>query len=154
MTPFRRDCKEIQQSHRKNFLVDCSTVICKEMGKVDIPIYKNKKNIGILRLDNVLISFLASGNNWVHFENNFIHLGIKDGPKIEIPFWSLLSNALIVNNKKERKSNETNKANIKKLKLSTNLLHDRFHRSDGAMATIKAHDLWCRYLVHDCTRLK
>ena len=22
------------------------------------------------------------------------------------------------------------------------MLHDRFHRSDGAMATIKAHDLW------------
>ena len=128
--------------------------ICKEMGKVDIPIYKNKKNIGILRLDNVLIvpnldrrlfsvnSFLASGNNWVHFENNFIHFGIKDGPKIEIPFTSLPSNALIINNKKERKSGEDNKTNIKKLKLSTNLLHDRFHRSDGAMATIKAHDLW------------
>ena len=34
MTPFRRDCKEIQQSHRKIFLADGSTVICKEMGKV------------------------------------------------------------------------------------------------------------------------
>ena len=45
-----------------------------------------------------------------------------------------------INNKKERKSDEDNKTNIKKLKLSTNLLHDRFHRSDGAMATIKAHD--------------
>ena len=64
------------------------------------------------------------------------------GQKIETPFLSLLSNALIVNNKKGRKSNEKNKENIKKLKLSTNILHDRFHRSDGAMATIKAHDLW------------
>ena len=30
----------------------------------------------------------------------------------------------------------------KEIKLSTNVLHDRFHRSDGALATIKAHDLW------------
>ena len=29
MTPFRRDCKDIQQSHRKIFLADGSTVICK-----------------------------------------------------------------------------------------------------------------------------
>ena len=29
-----------------------------------------------------------------------------------------------------------------KRKLDTNILHDRFHRSDGALATIKAHDLW------------
>ena len=96
-------------------------------------------------LDRRLFSvnfFLASGNNWVHFENNYNHLGTKDGPKIEKLFSSLLSNVLIFNNKKERKSNENNNANIKKLKLSTNLIHDRFHRSDGAIATIKAHDLW------------
>ena len=82
------------------------------MGKIDIPIYNWKINIGSLRLDNVLTVpdldrrlfsvnfFLASGNKWVHFENNYIHL------------WS------------------------------TNVLHDRFHRSDGVLATIKAHDLW------------
>ena len=28
------------------------------------------------------------------------------------------------------------------MKLSTNILHDRFYRSDGDFATIKAHDLW------------
>ena len=83
-----------------------ATVICTEMGKIDIPIFHNKKNIGILRLDNVLIvpnldrrlfsvnSFLSSENNWVHFENNYIHLGIKDGPKIKISIPSLQSNAL------------------------------------------------------------
>ena len=78
----------------------------------------------------------------IHFENNCIHLGIKDGPKIEIPFPSLPSNALIVSNKKGRKSDHKDTTNIKKLKLSTNLLRDKFHRSDGAMARIKAHDLW------------
>ena len=118
MTPFRRDCKEIQQAHRKIFLADGSTVICKEMGKIDIPIIHNKREIGILRLDNVLIvpnldrrlfsvnSFLTSGNSWVHFENNYIHLGIKDGPKIKISLSSLQSNALIVRNK--NKNNEKN----------------------------------------------
>ena len=118
MTPFRRDCKEIQQAHRKIFLADGSTVICKEMGKIDIPIIHNKREIGILRLDNILIvpnldrrlfsvnSFLTSGNNWVHFENNYIHLGIKDGPKIKISLSSLQSNAQIVRNK--NKNNEKN----------------------------------------------
>ena len=121
------------------------------MGKIEIPIFHNKRNIGILKLDNVLIvpnldrrlfsvnSFLASGNNWVHFENNYINLGIKDGPRIKIPISSLQSNALIVRNNKR---NHKNEPHYKKVKLSTNVLHDRFHRSDGAMATIKAHDLW------------
>ena len=36
---------------------------------------------------------------------------------------------------------ELNNTN-KKIKLNTNILHNRFHRFDGAMATIKAHDLW------------
>ena len=33
-----------------------------------------------------------------------------------------------------------------RLKLSKNILCDKFHRSDGAMATIKDHNLW--YDVH------
>ena len=32
--------------------------------------------------------------------------------------------------------------NTNKKKLSTNVLHDRFHRSDRALATIKAYDIW------------
>ena len=86
-------------------------------------------------------SFLASWNNGRHFVNNYIHLGIKDGPKIKIPISSLQSNALIVGNKNIRDDKKSTKSN-KKIKLSTNVLRDRFHRSDGALATIKAHDLW------------
>ena len=29
-----------------------------------------------------------------------------------------------------------------KTKINTNIIHSRFHRSDCAIATIKAHDLW------------
>ena len=36
---------------------------------------------------------------------------------------------------------KTTKPN-KKIKLSTNVLHDRFHRSDGSLAIIKAHYIW------------
>ena len=46
----------------------------------------------VLSLEMRLISinsFLQNGNNWVHFENNSIHLGIKDGPKIRISITSL-----------------------------------------------------------------
>ena len=32
--------------------------------------------------------------------------------------------------------------NNKKIKLGINGLHDKFHRSDGALATIDAHDIW------------
>ncbi len=154
MIPFRNDCKEIQHAHRQIFLADGSTVICREMGKIDIPITSGKRDIGIIRLDNVLIvpnldrrlfsvnSFLASGNNWVHFENNYIHLGIKDGPKIKISSSLLQSNELIARNK-NKNGNQISTLQIthKKVKLSTDILHDRFYRSDGAMATIKAHDL-------------
>ena len=29
-----------------------------------------------------------------------------------------------------------------KIKINTNLIHNRFHRSKGAIATIRSHDLW------------
>jgi len=155
MTPFRKDCKNVQTANRKIFLADGSAVLCKEMGTIEIPILDGHTKLGILRLDNVLIvpsldrrlfsvnSFLQNGNNWVHFENSHIHLGIKDGPKIKIPISSLQSNALVVGELKPiDKSNKAHGRFNKKVKLTTNVLHDRFHRSDGALATIKAHDLW------------
>ena len=86
MTPFKKDCRNIQSTHRKNFLADGSILLCKEMGIIDIPIQNGKFTIGTLRLHNVLIvpsldrrlfsvnSFLQNGNNWVHFENNSMHL--------------------------------------------------------------------------------
>ena len=78
------------------------------MGVINISIQNGKIILGTLRLDNLLIvhsldrrlfsvnSFLQNGSDWVHFENNSIHLGIKDSPKIRIPITSLQSNALIV----------------------------------------------------------
>ena len=38
----------------------------------------------------------------------------------------------------DKKSTKRNK----KVKLSTNVLHNRFHRSDGALATINSHYVW------------
>ena len=82
-------------------LADDSVVTCKEMGVKNIPIQIDKNILGTLRLDNVVIvpsldmssfsvdSFLQNGDNWVHFENNSIHLGIKDGSKVRIPKISL-----------------------------------------------------------------
>ena len=35
-----------------------------------------------------------------------------------------------------------NEAEISKKTINTDVLHDRFHRSAGALATIKAHNLW------------
>ena len=51
---------------------------------------------------------------------------------------------MIVGDIEAEKENKTitHSPNIKKIKLNTNVLHDRFHRSEGALATIKAHDLW------------
>ena len=88
-------------------------------------------------------SFVQNGNNRVYFEGSYIHLGIKDGPKIRIFISSMQSNALVVgdSNSKNKNRGLNNKSN-KKIRLSTNLLHDRFHRSDEAFAIIKAHDLW------------
>ena len=92
---------EVYKLPTEKFLADGSVVTCKEMGVIDVPIQNNKNILGTLRLDNVLIapsldrrlffvsSFLQNGNNWVHFENNSIHLGIKDGSKVRIPKISL-----------------------------------------------------------------
>ena len=49
MIPFTKDCRDIQPTHRMIFLADGSTAICKEMGKIDIPVYNGKTNIGSLR---------------------------------------------------------------------------------------------------------
>ena len=101
MTPYKRDCKSITNTERTIFLADGSSVQCRMMGVIEIPIYRRKKLIGTLKLDDVLIvpnldrrlfsvnSFLNKGNNWVHFDKNYIQLGIHDGPTIKIPITSL-----------------------------------------------------------------
>ena len=155
MTPFKKDCKNIQPTQRKIFLADGSMVMCKEMGTIDIPISNDKNSAGTLILDDVLIvpsldrrlfsvnSFLGKGNNWVHFEKDSIILGIRTGPKVNVPITSLQSNALIVGTRNHKRTRNENRCETqKKKKISTNIIHDRFHRSHGAIATIQAHNLW------------
>ena len=88
-------------------------------------------------------SFLQNGNDWVHFENNSIHLKIKDEPKIRISITLLQSNALIVGDIKTHNRNRIHDPAyiIKKVNLNTNILHNMFHRYNGNMATIKAHEV-------------
>ena len=147
MTPFKKDCKSITTTRRTIHLADGASVQFRFVGEIEIPIHKGNKTIGTLKLDDVLIvpnldrrlfsvnAFLNKGNNWVHFDKNFIKLGINDGPTIKIPISSLQSNAMVVNIAKNDKRHS-------KTKINTNIIHSRFHRSDGAIATIKAHDLW------------
>ena len=147
MTPFYKDCKNIQPTQRTIFLADGSTVLCNKMGTIHIPIKKHNKHLGTLKLEDVLIvpnldrrlfsvgSFLAKGNNWVHFTRDSIELGIKGGPKLIVPITSLQTNAMVVNVSSKKQSHP-------KYKLSTEILHSRLHRSHGAFATVKAHNLW------------
>ena len=41
MTPFKKDCYDIQNTNRRIYLVDGSSVICKSSGSINIPITKN-----------------------------------------------------------------------------------------------------------------
>ena len=176
MTPFKQDCNNIQPTYKQIFLADGSSVLCKEMGQVNIPIKHGRRDFGTLVLEDVLIvpnldrrlfsvnSFLARGNNWVHFENQHIELGIQDGPKIKIPLSSLQTNAMIVNTRRNKYSDEsiptpTTDQTKDMVKINMNKIHERFHRSEGAIATIRAHNLWNDVEItdgidHICTSCK
>ena len=98
------------------YLADGSSVLCKQMGNITMPINKNNRLLGSLILEDVLIVpnldrrlfsvyvFLSQGHNWVHLSRNTIKLGIKDGPSIIIPIMSLQSNALVVEYNKKQKN--------------------------------------------------
>ena len=58
---------------------------------------------------------------------------MNDGPTSKIPISYLQSNAIVVNFAQNN--------NIKSKRI-TNIIHFRFHSSDGTFATIKALDLW------------
>ena len=74
----------------------------------------------------------------------FIKLGINNGSTIKIPVNSLQANAMMVNIAKNDKKRF-------KMKNNTNIIHSRFHRSDGTIATIKSRDLWNDVEVTQCT---
>ena len=140
----------IQSTKRRIYLADGSSVICTNSSSINISINKNQKNLWTLKFEDILIvpsldrrlfsvnSFLNKGNNWVHFERNHIELGIYEEPRIKLPLSSLQSNAFVVayGNKKKRQDHQNKEK--KKAKISTNVLHDRFHRSDGAIADRKS----------------
>ena len=160
MTLYKADCLNIEPTSKQIFLADGSTVFCKQMGSIHIPLRAKGKIVGKSRLDDVLIvpdldqrlfsvnAFLSRGNNWVHFTSESIELGIQNGPKIQIPLSSLQSQAMIV------KTGDTHtrlnacpacsKQNVlpNKKQLNSCTLHDQLHRPDSVLATIKAHDLW------------
>ena len=108
MTPFRTDCYNIRHTYKQIYLADGSSILCNQMGAIDIPIRSKAKDIGKLILEDVLIvpnldrrlfsvsSFLSKGNNWVNFTKDQINLGIKHGPTINLPITSLQSNAFVV----------------------------------------------------------
>ena len=149
MTPLKQDCKNVQPTKRTIFLADGSTVLCHRMATIHIPIKQHKRTVGTLKLDDVLIvpnldrrlfsvnSFLPKGNNWVHFTQQSIELGIKGGPKLSVPIIFLQTNAMLVNVSKQTKSSPVTDTFNRKLQISTDTLRSRLHRSHGTLATIK-----------------
>ena len=75
MTPFKKDCNNIQPTYKIIYVSDGSSVLCKYMGNISLPINKNNKVIGSLILEYVLIvpnldqrlfsvnAFLSKGHN-------------------------------------------------------------------------------------------
>ena len=63
----------------------------------------------VLNLDRSLLSvnsFLNKGNNWVHFEKDYIELGRSEGPRIRLPSLSLQSNIFVVASGNKQKREE------------------------------------------------
>ena len=151
MTPVRKDCKDIYSVFRHVYMADGSSVICKEAGQISIPFNRKNGEPFYLVLKDVLIipsldrrlfsvnSFLNKGNNWVQFSRGFIQLGIRKGPNIKIPITSLQSSAMVVIDKEKEKSDTRQRP---KKKITSDIIHERFHRGHGAIATIMDEDLW------------
>ena len=90
MTPFQKDCINIQPTYKLIYLADGSTVMCKLMGNIYIPIVAKNKELGTLILEDVLIvpnldrqsflvnAFLSKGDNWVHFTHDNITLVLEN----------------------------------------------------------------------------
>ena len=55
MIPFKKDCKSIASTRRTIYLADGSSVQYRSVGIIEIPIHKENRIIGTLKLDYVLI---------------------------------------------------------------------------------------------------
>ena len=81
------------------------------------PVKKGRHTIGTLRFDDVLkvpsldrrlfsvSSVLSKGNRRVLFQDNYVELRIKNGPKIRNPIIPLQSNTMIDNTRSNAKRN-------------------------------------------------
>ena len=130
-------------------MADGSSVLCKESGDITIPIKRKQGPNFKLTLKDVLIvpfldkrlfsveSLISKENNWVQFSRDSIHSGIKSGPNIRIPITSLQSTALVVINQEKLETPDTQKK-----KVPEEVIHNRLHRSHGALATIRQENLW------------
>ena len=60
MTPFKNDCTNIQPTYKMIYLADGSSVLCKHMGNISIPISKSKKVLGslILRMCSLFLIWI------------------------------------------------------------------------------------------------
>ena len=94
----------------------------------------------------------------MNFKRDQIEFCVRNGPTIKLLITSLQANAFLVEHntcktkpKHYAKNNTDNHKHTSnkvvghqkhQTKIDTNLLHDRFHRSDGVFATIRAHNFW------------
>ena len=152
MTPFRADCRNINHTYKHIYLADSSSILCNQMGVIDIPIKSQNREIGKLILEDVLVvpnlyrrlfsvsSFLSKRNNWVNFKRDQIELSVRNCPTIKLPFTSLQANTFVVEHNTSKtkpkhyaKNNANNhKHTVNKVvghqkhktKIDTNLLHD------------------------------
>ena len=182
MTPFKRDCINISSAKKEVYLADGTKIICRNVGEILIPVTSTNGLKYTLRLKDVLIipeldrrlfsvsSFLNQGNSWVNFRKGYIELGVKSGPIINIPLTALQSSAMmvqsapkvkgnieLVSNFNKRKAHHESRANKKKI--SSDVIHSRFHKPQGVIATIQTEELWSDVDVvpsHDsfCTSCK
>ena len=116
MTPFRADCRNINHTYKQIYLADGSSILFNQIGVIDIHIKSQNREIGKLIITSLqtnafVVEHNTSKTKSIYYANNnannHMHIANK-----------------VVGHQKH------------KAKIDTNLLHDRFHRSDGVFATI------------------
>ena len=125
MTSFKNDRTNIQPTYKLIYLAGGSSVLCKCMVNILIPITKNKKVLGSLILEDVFIApnldrWLQSNALVVKYNHNQIPKEFVTPPVSPQPTEMIR----------------------KKMRIDIGLLHSRLHRQNGVSAITGAHDLW------------
>ena len=167
MTPFKVDCINVRPTRKEVYLADGTKIFCNTIGDIIIPILCTKGSKYVLRLKEVLIipeldrrlfsvsSFLKQGNSWMSFQSTHIELGMKAGPVIHVPITSLQSIAMVANDETTVKvsnitasnKNEDESVSFKRKRISSDVIHSRFHKTEGVLATINSEGLWEDVLI-------